>query len=93
MVAERHVWPMATHQTAPAPCLTMASSISAGREHAKKRARRIALPSCPRHLSILEVDISRRNAAGETEKAMDIYADGEYVCCTPLRLRARKHCG
>ncbi|HKV80000.1 MAG TPA: PEGA domain-containing protein, partial [Candidatus Sulfotelmatobacter sp.] len=44
-----------------------------------------------RHLSIKEVDYFQ--AAGvriETEYPMDVYADGEYVCRTPIEVSVQR---
>jgi diacylglycerol kinase (ATP) len=43
-----------------------------------------------RHLRIREVQCFRaKHARVETEVPFDVYADGEYVCCTPVELTAQ----
>jgi diacylglycerol kinase family enzyme len=40
-----------------------------------------------RHLSIPEVDyFQAENLRLETERPLDVYADGEYVCQTPIEI-------
>ena len=59
-----------------------------------KKARLLRLfPSVlsGRHLSIPEVRyFQTERLRVETEKAMDIYADGEYVCCTPVEVSVQR---
>jgi diacylglycerol kinase family enzyme len=40
-----------------------------------------------RHLGIREVEyFAAPRARVETDRSLDVYADGEYVCCTPFEV-------